>query len=287
VDGVVFVADSQVGREDANQESFEDLVTNLAEHNRAFASLPHTFHWNKRDLEGVLPIEELDRRWNAHGAPSLGTVATRGVGVFEGLERIMRMVLRSYEADLPRGESLPSVRADTEEATIADAIRGLAESPYRPKVTPFAGTRIEPQGDVPPSSAAAPHAPAVRVEEGTVEVAISEKFSFAPLWAESEREAALDVERAIARGDGAGATLACDLLVTRVLASAASLAGNVDAPRDPGVVALLLGVEGRRYVSLRALVRAARAGDPVRAEEALEAYAFALEARRARELVRR
>src|SRR5580658_3548332 len=141
-DGIVFVADSQTGREDANQESLEDLITNLAEHNRGLASVPHTFHWNKRDLDEVLPLEELDRRWNPHGAPSLGTVATRGAGVFEGLERIMRMVLRSYEAEMPRGEALPSsVRSDTEEATIADAIRGLAESPYKPKVTPHAGMR--------------------------------------------------------------------------------------------------------------------------------------------------
>src|ERR1700679_690950 len=57
-DGIVFVADSPLGREDATQESPEDLVTNLAEHNRGLASLPHTFHWNKRDLEDVTPIEE-------------------------------------------------------------------------------------------------------------------------------------------------------------------------------------------------------------------------------------
>ena len=142
-DGIVFVADSQLGREDANQESLEDLVTNLAEHNRALAAVPHTFHWNKRDLSEVVPIEELEHKFNSQGSPSLGTVATRGVGVFEGLERIARMVLRAYEAELPRGDSPPpgSIRHETEEATIADAIRGLAESPYKPKVTPFAGMR--------------------------------------------------------------------------------------------------------------------------------------------------
>jgi mutual gliding-motility protein MglA len=347
-DGIVFVADSQTGREDANQESLEDLITNLAEHNRALASLPHSFHWNKRDLDDVVPLEELDRRWNPHGAPSLGTVATRGAGVFEGLERITRMVLRSYEAELPRGESLPnSVRTDTEEATIADAIRGLAESPYKPKVTPFAGMRAvksEPglqssleaipapiprrQPSVPDLSASLPaqstpsappkdNPPTTTAETGQDGVpregrtpltpgvpgvpkgkeadaggAPSPKaevsgFSFGALWSEPEREVAMEVERAITSQDGVGATLACDLLLTRVLASAASLAGNVDAPRDPGVVSLLLGLEGRRYLTFRALVRAARSGESIPIKDALDVYAFALEARRARDVADR
>src|SRR5580700_8291208 len=106
-DGVVFVADSQIGREDANKESLEDLITNLADHNRALVSVPHTFHWNKRDIGDVVPIEDLDRTFNPHGAPSLGTVATRGAGVFEGLERIMRLVMRAYEAELPKSDGSP------------------------------------------------------------------------------------------------------------------------------------------------------------------------------------
>ena len=59
-------------------------------------------------------------------------------------------------------------------------------------------------------------------------------------------------------GDHASAVLACDVLVARVLASGASLAGAQEAPRDPGVVVVLLGLEGPRYLSFRAAVRAAR-----------------------------
>jgi hypothetical protein len=92
---------------------------------------------------------------------------------------------------------------------------------------------------------------------------------------------------AIAAREGAAATLACDLLMTRVLASAAGLVGSADAPRDPGVVSLLLGLEGRRYLSFRALVRAARIGEGVLLGDALDAYAFAIEARRAREALGR
>src|ERR1044072_5525430 len=98
-DAVVFVADSQSGRMETNQESLDDLHQNLSEHNRRLEEVPHTFHWNKRDLSELVPIEDLDRRFNAYGAPSLGTVATRGEGVFEGLERITRLVLQAYEND--------------------------------------------------------------------------------------------------------------------------------------------------------------------------------------------
>jgi signal recognition particle receptor subunit beta len=338
-DGIVFVADSQAGREDANQESLEDLVTNLADHNRGLASLPHTFHWNKRDIADVVPLEELDRKFNPEGAPSLGTIATRGAGVFEGLERITRLVMRAYEAELPKNDaSMGLARSDSEDAGIADAIRGLTESPYQ-RATPFAGTRavrVEGGGPSsleaipspiprrPPSSpdlapflaASAPATPSredhVDLEGETAEVngappvavvvrripaaeerpeptaspeprALDAGFSFAALWAEGEREAARDVEQAIAAHDAVRAVLASDVLVTRVLASAAGLAGNVDAPRDPSVVALLLGLEGRRYLSFRVIVRSARLGEGVMTRDALDVYAFALEARRARD----
>jgi hypothetical protein len=68
--------------------------------------------------------------------------------------------------------------------------------------------------------------------------------------------------------------------VARVLASTGSVLGSsADAPRDPAVVALLLGAEGRRYLEFRALVRDTRGGREVSELEALAAYAFAIELR--------
>ena len=335
-DGIVFVADSQAGREDSNQESLEDLITNLADHNRGLAVLPHTFHWNKRDIPDVVPIEELDRKFNPEGAPSLGTVATRGAGVFEGLERITRLVMRAYEAELPKNDAAPGlVRSDSDDVGITDAIRGLTESPYM-RVTPFAGIRaVRGEGGGPSSLEAIPSpiprrqpsspdlsaflaasaplpesqatgasvpeadADAPRLRQGPdassakALVATEEspddvpRFSFAALWGDGERETVRDLESAIAAGDFQGAVLACDVLVTRVLASAAGLAGNVDAPRDPSVVALLLGLEGRRYLAFRAIVRAGRLGEGLTAKDALDAYALAIEARRARGRIER
>ena len=398
-DGVVFVADSQTGRQDANQEALEDLVMNLAENNLALLGMPHSFHWNKRDLPDILSTADLDRTLNRQGAPSLGTVATTGDGVFVGLERIARLVFQAYEAELPKSDSSPAEkaapeRAAVEETTIADALRGLAEAPARhrpvgeappskaspsssrgaavaapvsslesipnpiprrptgnfdsPSLTPSppGSTKVSPpssravRSPTPPAVSSSPSPepragfpssdtmvavralppstrgggspvppavahvtvadPAVTVEGPASSVAHelgareartspppplpsrhNAPLSFAPLWHDSERDAARQAEAALAGGDAAGALLVCDVLVTRLLASAAGLTGNAEAPRDPGVVVLLLGLDGRRYLAFRVAVRAARAHDTVMAGDALEAYLFALEVRRA------
>jgi hypothetical protein len=106
-------------------------------------------------------------------------------------------------------------------------------------------------------------------------------FSFAPLWAEADRDTARQVEAALAAGDAAAAIRVCDILVSRLLASAAGLTGNADAPRDPGLVVALLGIDGKRYLVFRMTVRVARAEEPVALAIALEAYAFAIDVRRA------
>src|SRR5450759_2991712 len=71
VDGLVFVADTQTARLDANLESLDDLNANLADQGRKLSALPHAFQWNKRDLPDVAPLDELDRRLNLFGAPSV------------------------------------------------------------------------------------------------------------------------------------------------------------------------------------------------------------------------
>jgi hypothetical protein len=91
----------------------------------------------------------------------------------------------------------------------------------------------------------------------------------------------------LAARDAVNAILACDVLVTRVMASAAGLVGTLDAPRDPALVALLLGLDGGRYMQFRAVVRAARHRESVTMKDALECFTFSIEARRAREVLRR
>ncbi len=73
-----------------------------------------------------------------------------------------------------------------------------------------------------------------------------------------------------------------DALASRVLAGAALLFGTTEAPRDAAVVPLLLGLDGRRYLTFRSIVREARGDGLITAREALAVYAFAIDCRIAR-----
>lgn len=93
VDGVIFVADSQIERMDANIESLEDLRINLAEQGYAVEKLPYAIQYNKRDLPSVAPLEELNKILNVNGVQWFEAVAPTGVGVFETLKSVAKQVL--------------------------------------------------------------------------------------------------------------------------------------------------------------------------------------------------
>jgi mutual gliding-motility protein MglA len=138
-----------------------------------------------------------------------------------------------------------------------------------------AAKRSEPEG----ATRAQP--PAGRAGEAAAPAAAS-GFSFAPLFPAGEQGVVQVVESALGLGDPAAAISAMDQLVTRALAGGAALVGSShDAPRDPAMVALLLGVEPRRYLKFRSTVREARAGTLLSLETGLSAYAFVLDLRRA------
>src|SRR6266851_5415520 len=122
-DGLVFVADSQAGRVDANLETLENLRENLLEHGRALTELPHVIQHNKRDLNDVLSLEELDKMVNHHKAPSFGTVATRGDGVYQSLETITKLVVAAFESSIPPGERQLSAELEAIEGGLSEALR--------------------------------------------------------------------------------------------------------------------------------------------------------------------
>lgn len=93
VDGVVFVADSQLERMEANIESMEDLRINLSEQGYDLEKLPFVIQYNKRDLPNIVPVEELNKVLNPNGVPFFEAVATQGIGVFETLKGIAKLVL--------------------------------------------------------------------------------------------------------------------------------------------------------------------------------------------------
>ena len=93
VDGVVFVADSQIERMEANIESLENLRTNLSEQGYNLDKLPYVVQYNKRDLPTALPADEMYRQLNFKGEPTFEAVAMSGTGVFDTLKAVAKLVL--------------------------------------------------------------------------------------------------------------------------------------------------------------------------------------------------
>src|SRR5574342_384046 len=76
-DGVVFVADSQVERMEANLESLENLEENLAEQGQSLDAMPHVMQYNKRDLPNIVSMVELQSALNKRNAPWCESCATK------------------------------------------------------------------------------------------------------------------------------------------------------------------------------------------------------------------
>jgi mutual gliding-motility protein MglA len=95
VDGLVFVADSQAERMDANIAALENLYENLSDYGYDPAQLPVVLQWNKRDLPSAVPVDELRRQLNPMGLQEYEAVAVTGVGVFDTLKAVSKLVLKS------------------------------------------------------------------------------------------------------------------------------------------------------------------------------------------------
>jgi hypothetical protein len=93
VDGVVFVADSQEARMDANVESISNLQSNLAEHGYDLKAIPYVLQLNKRDLPTAVPMEEMIRQLRLKEEPYFEAVAVKGIGVFDTLKACAKQVL--------------------------------------------------------------------------------------------------------------------------------------------------------------------------------------------------
>ncbi len=97
VDGLVFVADSHPQRMAANQESLADLESLLADGGLEMRELPIVLQFNKRDLDGATPLEDLQTQLNPDGRVVFEAVAINGEGVLESLTEISRQVIKSLD----------------------------------------------------------------------------------------------------------------------------------------------------------------------------------------------
>jgi len=226
-DGVIFVADSNPGAEDANRESMANLEENLAEQGVRLENFPLVIQYNKRDLPNALPVDQMRAALNPRGVPDFETSATAGEGVLDAMKAMIRLVI----LDLRARRVVPSPRARKQ--PVADAL------PLR-KEGGSLEAQLQEHLDAAPAPPAAPTPEAPRPVLGAV----------AALAPAALIDPARVAEAAFGSGDYDGCVRACLEAVTRGVAFAGD--GNV------GSQAFLLGLDGRDVLELR--TRAARGG---------------------------
>lgn len=127
VDGLVFVADSQKSKMDENIESFQNLVENLSEYGYKIERIPVVFQYNKRDLPNISPVVELQETLNPKGLPHFEAIATRGIGVFDSLKCISKLVLDQAK----RKQLFPEREMAAQEAEKVSADGELSQTPEK------------------------------------------------------------------------------------------------------------------------------------------------------------
>lgn len=164
VDGLVFVADSQRCKMDENIESLQNLVDNLREYEYSMKRIPLVFQYNKRDLPALSSVEKLQEALNPKGHPHFESVATKGLGVFDTLKCISKLVLdqakrkelfpnRKMEVTKAEQISAGPARASvtTREQAPAATPLTLAEVPTQQAVATVAQKEPEPVVDTTPT----------------------------------------------------------------------------------------------------------------------------------------
>jgi signal recognition particle receptor subunit beta len=99
VDGIVFVADSQSSRYDANIESLYNLYENLESYNLKLEEIPFVIQYNKRDMSDIIDLDDLEQELNPQGYPYFEAVATQGEGVFDTLKSVAKGVLQKLSSN--------------------------------------------------------------------------------------------------------------------------------------------------------------------------------------------
>lgn len=93
LDGVIFVADSQVERMDENLEALRNLEKNLEQQGYDIREVPLIMQYNKRDLPNVASLAEMRSALNPYNAPEIESCASEGRGVFESLKTVSKSII--------------------------------------------------------------------------------------------------------------------------------------------------------------------------------------------------
>jgi mutual gliding-motility protein MglA len=128
VDGLVFVADSQRSKRDENIESLNNLKENLIEYGYDIYTLPIVLQYNKRDLPEVMSIGEMEQDLNWNKLPYFEASAVKGVGVFDTLKMITKVVLnRAKKTDVPETVTAPNAMASIAKPTAQEQVGNVIE----------------------------------------------------------------------------------------------------------------------------------------------------------------
>jgi signal recognition particle receptor subunit beta len=100
VDGIIFVADSQVERMESNIESLKSLEKNLIDQGYEIGKIPLVMQWNKRDLPNTTSIKDMHEALNKWNVPEFEAMAVKGSGVFDTLKTISKLVLMNLKGGL-------------------------------------------------------------------------------------------------------------------------------------------------------------------------------------------
>ncbi len=95
VDGIIFVADSQLDRTEANIEAMHNLYENLDSYGYDLSRIPFVIQYNKRDLDRIATVEKLRQELNPMGVPDYEAIAIEGQGVFETLRAVSKQVVKT------------------------------------------------------------------------------------------------------------------------------------------------------------------------------------------------
>ena len=121
VDGVVFVADSQKDKMEANLESFKDLEENLKFYKKNILSTPVVIQYNKRDLPDIMPVDEINTALNKLQFPFFEASAVQGPGVLETLTACCKLILKQLDESSVKKEG-PLIRIFKEPAPYAASV---------------------------------------------------------------------------------------------------------------------------------------------------------------------
>jgi signal recognition particle receptor subunit beta len=320
-DGVVFVADSKRDRQDANLESLQNLEANLQEQSRSLASVPHVMQYNKRDLEGICSVAELNAALNAHAAPAFASAASLGDGVIEPLDELVRLVLNDLQRRAVFGggepaQAAPAARFGANPEGLRASLARASEQwedepmPVQLSMTPRDNSNARMRSSFPPQrrstpvrgmalsslptgrtqSSEPPRIPPFEARSMSPGASVSSLgpaaapggLSWGALFPAEQAKEISQLEQDLVRGDFRSAALRADALFAENLAEAADELGLEAPERQPALVALCVGLSAERLRDFRASIRRARSGAEITEREALDTYAILIELNRLR-----